>query len=69
MPRRHKPTAHTPFLPQNGATVCRAKQKFPSDIAARRAAELKNLENSALTLSTYRCDYCQKWHLTRNQMQ
>ena len=65
MPRRHTSTNHTPLPSWSGVASCQAKRKFPNKLAAERAAELKNLEDSTLNLAVYQCDYCRKWHLTR----
>lgn len=67
MPRKHTQTTHTPFSWQNGVVICKAKRRFPSKLAAERAAELKNLEDTSLALTIYHCDQCKKWHLTRLQ--
>ena len=46
-------------------SVCHSKRRYLNKLEAERAAELKNLEDSTLTIDVYQCDVCKKWHLTR----
>lgn len=65
MPRRNKTPKPTPAVFQ--VSVCRSKKRFSNQLDAIRAAELKNLEDTTLELTTYQCDTCKGWHLTRRQ--
>lgn len=61
MPRRHKPTKHTPFrLVNNEAN----KTRYPSKQAAEKAAELQMLQNMSLELRVYQAADG-GWYLTR----
>lgn len=66
MPRR-KPHKQAPYAPSLGSqmSVCHSKRRYLNKLEAERAAELKNLEDSTLTIDVYQCDVCKKWHLTR----
>ncbi|USN96190.1 MAG: hypothetical protein H6797_03875 [Candidatus Nomurabacteria bacterium] len=61
MPRRHKPIKHTPYsLPDNE----RGKTRYPSELAAKKAAELIMLQNPHLELRVYQASNG-GWYLTR----
>lgn len=61
MPRRNKTQKHTPFTPR---IFCETKRAYPSEQAAIKAAELQMLSAALVELTVYRCDQCNKWHLT-----
>ena len=44
---------------------CNDKRQFLNERVAIEAAEYQMLINLNLQLSTYQCNYCYKWHLTR----
>lgn len=48
---------------------CLSKRRFNNESQAIDAAEYQMLENMNLELRTYKCDFCHKWHLTRNSDQ
>ncbi len=62
MPRRNKALKHDRFEIKNN---CTTKRKFSTEQQAKKAAEHQMLLNTDLELSTYRCEICCKWHLTR----
>lgn len=62
MPRRHNTPAHTPF---QFASNCQSKRRFGTEKQAESAAEHQELIQHNLELSTYRCELCGGWHLTR----
>lgn len=63
MPRRNKSVKSSvrPLI-----TTCESKRKYTTEKQANDTAEYQMLINSDLELSVYKCDLCQKWHLTRN---
>lgn len=61
MPRRHKSTKHAPFRLINNETN---KVRYPSERAAKDAAELRMLEYPNLELSVYQGPDG-GWYLTR----
>ncbi len=65
MPRKHTVPKHIPYQPLADAVlVCKQKKRYANKLDAERAAELGMLQDTALNLSVYKCDTCQKWHLT-----
>ena len=65
MPRRNSiPKPIIRFVLKNN---CDAKRKYPTENAAIQTAEHQMLLNYDLELSVYKCDNCNKWHLTRNK--
>jgi hypothetical protein len=64
MPRRNKlvKSSVKPLI-----STCTSKRKYSSEKQARDTAEYQMLINSDLELSVYKCDICQKWHLTRQK--
>ena len=60
MPRRNKPTKHTPYtFPQNEG----GKKRYPSKQAAEKAAELRMLQHPSLELGVYQA-LDGGWYLT-----
>lgn len=64
MPRRNNSVRHT-RLNLTPIDNCSPKKKFNTQKEATNAAEYQMLINLDLELSTYKCDQCHKWHLTR----
>ena len=60
MPRRNNTLKFTPFRAQN----CESKRKYNTENEAKQTAEYQMLITKDLELSVYKCDLCQKWHLT-----
>ena len=62
MPRRNKQIEYKkPEKP-----TCDHKKRYETENEALRAAHYQTLINHGLGLSVYKCDVCQKWHLTRS---
>jgi hypothetical protein len=61
MPRRNNQTKYIP--PRQPS--CDHKKRYDTENEALRAAHYQTLINHGLGLSVYRCDLCQKWHLTK----
>ena len=64
MPRRNKQIKITRTIVQNN---CDAKRRYISENEAIKAADYQMLINQNLELSTYKCNLCFKWHLTKRQ--
>lgn len=65
MPRKHIAPKHKPYQPSaDTVLICKRKKRYVNKLDAERAAELGMLQDTALNLSVYKCDTCQKWHLT-----
>ena len=62
MPRKNNQIKHTRLMISNN---CQPKRQFLNEKEATSAAEYQMLINQNLELSVYKCDTCQKWHLTR----
>lgn len=62
MPRRNKRPIHAPFT---FASKCQTKRRFDGKIQAESAAKYQNVLDANVELSTYRCELCGGWHLTR----
>lgn len=62
MPRHNRPIKHEPF---QFVSRCQNKRRFPDERQAKEAAEHQMLIKPSLTLSTYKCESCGGWHLTR----
>lgn len=62
MPRRNKTPLHQPFEHKN---TCQTKRRFKTQAQAKETAEHQMLINMNLELSTYKCEQCGFWHLTR----
>lgn len=61
MPRKNKQIEYTrPSKP-----TCDHKKRYETENEALRAAHYQTLINHGLGLSVYKCDICQKWHLTK----
>ena len=43
---------------------CTSKDAYPTEEAARAVAAMNGM---AAVLHTYRCTYCESWHLTRQK--
>jgi len=65
MPRRHKPTKHTPYRPSGNE---KGKVRYQTKQAAEQAAELRMLQHPALTLTVYQ-GAGGGWYLTRKTHQ
>lgn len=66
MPRRNKTATHKPF---KMAGSCQSKRQYINEREAQKAADYQMLINPNLELSIYKCDICQKWHLTKRANQ
>lgn len=66
MPRRHKKQTYNPY---RHLIACSSKRRFRNKIDADDAAEIQMLRQPSLELSTYQCNICKKWHLTRRHEQ
>ncbi|MDK2899023.1 MAG: hypothetical protein PWQ10_210 [Patescibacteria group bacterium] len=65
MPRRNKSIKYTqPITP-----TCSPKRQFANEKLANDAAEYQMLIKNELELRTYKCNLCNKWHLTRSKKQ
>ena len=64
MTRKNKQIKHTRVTFMNN---CQPKRKYSNEKEALNAAEYQMLLDVNLELSIYKCDICNKWHLTRNQ--
>jgi len=64
MPRQNNTPKHQPF---RFASNCEQKRRFGTEKEAQDAAEYQMLLKPNLELSTYKCDLCGGWHLTRSQ--
>jgi len=62
MPRRNKSIKHIKTL---FSFDCAAKRKYINEREAAETADYQMLINPTLQLTTYQCDLCHKWHLTR----
>ena len=62
MPRRNKSIKHIKTV---FSYDCSAKHKYTNEREAKETAEYQMLINPSLQLSTYQCELCHKWHLTR----
>lgn len=62
MPRRNKTIPHQPF---QFVSACQNKRRFANEREAREAADHQMLLKPDLQLSTYKCELCGGWHLTR----
>lgn len=65
MPRRHKPTKHTPYRPAINES---SKKRYPSEQAAQKAADLAMLQKQGLELSVYQ-GINGGWYLTSKPKQ
>ena len=65
MPRRTPITKHQRYQSDLTKNTCQQKMRYSNELSARRAADLKNLEQTDLNLSVYQCNVCGGWHLTR----
>ncbi len=61
MPRRNNQIKYIPPKQQS----CDHKKQYATENEALRAAHYQTLINHGLGLSVYKCDLCQKWHLTK----
>jgi len=61
MPRHNKSIKHV----QPITKTCSPKRQFITEKLANEAAEYQMLIKPNLELFTYKCNLCQKWHLTR----
>ncbi len=67
--RTRKDLAPIPFeslLRDDRTRSCDGKDAYPSDAHARAVAAMNGLSGA---LFTYRCRYCEQWHLTRRREQ
>jgi len=64
MPRRNQQNLHKKITFINN---CQPKRKFNNEKEAIKAAEYQMLIDINLDLSVYKCDICNKWHLTRSK--
>jgi hypothetical protein len=62
MPRRNQTPQHTPF---RFASNCQQKRRFDNEKAAEKTADHQMLITPNLELTTYHCELCGGWHLTR----
>jgi len=62
MPRRNKQIKHIRLIVNDN---CQSKRRYLNEREALKTAEFQMLVNPGLSLSTYKCDICQGWHLTR----
>ncbi|MEI6054229.1 MAG: hypothetical protein WCQ49_02560 [Candidatus Saccharibacteria bacterium] len=62
MPRVNKQIRHNRITFVNN---CQPKRKYSSEKEAIKAADYQMLLDINLELSVYKCDTCNKWHLTR----
>lgn len=46
---------------------CTSKKRYKSENETIKTAEIQMLQNAGLELSTYKCDICGFWHLTRSK--
>ena len=60
MPRRNNTPKHQPYI---DTSTCKSKRRFGDETAARKAADLLELQSNA-KVSIYKCDRCGGWHLT-----
>lgn len=61
MPRHNQQIKHIRLVSNN----CQPKRQFLNEREAIKAAEFQMLIKPNLELSTYQCNICKKWHLTR----
>ena len=64
MPRRNSKSKSTKHVPYQQVSNETAKRRYPSEDAAKKAAELRMLENMTLELDTYQ-GMDGGWYLTR----
>lgn len=64
MPRKNSQTKHLRFT--RTVINCNEKRKYPTEKMAQSAADYQMLINYQLELSVYKCEFCKKWHLTKN---
>lgn len=64
MPRKNRHVKHTPFVFENRET---GKTRFPTKLAAEKAAERQMLLHANLHLYVYKSDTDGGWYLTRNE--
>ena len=62
MPRKNRPVSRAASRP---LPTPHTKRKYRSEGDAMKTAELQMLIHPELELSTYWCDECHAWHLTR----
>lgn len=62
MPRRNNQIKYIPPV----KPACDHKKQYNTEEEAIRTARHQMIINHSLHLAVYRCDLCQKWHLTRN---
>lgn len=63
MPRKHVPPKHIPYRPTDNE---KGKTRYPSELAAKKAAEIIMLQNPNLELRIYQ-NQNGGWYLTRQQ--
>ena len=44
---------------------CKRKRRYPDEIAAMVFVQLRQEEEGAPPLKTYRCQFCSGWHLAK----
>lgn len=64
MPRRNKTAPHQPF---QFKSRCQSKRRYNTQQEAGDTAEHQMLIKSELQLTTYKCELCGGWHLTRTK--
>lgn len=64
MPRRNKISKRVRYQQNNS---CQTKRQYLTEQQAKKSAEYQMLINYELNLSVYKCEYCCKWHLTKNR--
>lgn len=64
MPRKNHTPPHQPL---RMVIPCGSKRRFPNERQANEAADYQMLVKPELELSTYKCEFCGGWHLTRQQ--
>ncbi len=65
MPRHNKQIKHIKAIFINN---CQTKRQYSTERQAREVADYQMLINNDLELSVYKCDSCNKWHLTRRSI-
>lgn len=65
MPRQNKTIPHQKFITKVNFKNCNNKIRHKNEKDAKNVAELQMLQKPNLELSTYKCEICNFWHLTR----
>lgn len=64
MPRKNNTRPHQPL---RMIIPCESKRRFSQEQQATDAADHQMIIKPELELSTYKCEFCSGWHLTRRQ--